>query len=402
ETNGQCGDATGAGVDNGRGHGGGEFYPGQWRDWHDQTALGATTHVPGYGEVISTHYDPGLQEGQEAYARSQGWRAFLNEDGTTPRSATLTYAANPPNETGQFGKAGGLGELSALVGEAPVEIGNRVWIDQDQDGIQDPGESPVEGVTVNLYDAEGTQVSTTTTDAQGTYYFNDSNVEGGLAPEADYTLALDEPSDAEPGGPLAGYTLTTSTAGDHAGIDSDAELVDEFPVVEAQTPLAGADHSFDIGFIRDAGECTVGDYVWIDRDADGVQGDDEPGLEGVTVELLDADGNVVETATTDGEGQYLFEGVECAEYQVRFTLPEDSGFEFTEPGVGDDPVVDSNPEPTDDPLVGVTPSFEVTPEDPEDLTIDAGVIAPGCSLGGIAWSDADGNGIHDEDEPGLE
>src|SRR5699024_6319992 len=129
ENNGQCGDATGAGVDNGRGHGGGEFYPGQWRDWHDQTALGATTHVPGYGEVISTHYDPGLQEGQEAYARSQGWRAFLNEDGTTPRSATLTYAANPPNETGQFGKAGGLGELSALVGEAPVEIGNRVWID---------------------------------------------------------------------------------------------------------------------------------------------------------------------------------------------------------------------------------------------------------------------------------
>src|SRR5699024_2519470 len=36
ENNGQCGDATGAGVDNGRGHGGGEFYPGQWRDWHDQ------------------------------------------------------------------------------------------------------------------------------------------------------------------------------------------------------------------------------------------------------------------------------------------------------------------------------------------------------------------------------
>src|SRR5699024_12426376 len=27
ENNGQCGDATGAGVDNGRGHGGGEFYP---------------------------------------------------------------------------------------------------------------------------------------------------------------------------------------------------------------------------------------------------------------------------------------------------------------------------------------------------------------------------------------
>src|SRR5699024_11479211 len=125
-------------------------------------------------------------------------------------------------------------------------------------------------------------------------------------------------------------------------IDTDAGLVDEFPVVEAQTPLAGADHSCDIGFIRDAGECTVGDYVWIDRDADGVQGDDEPGLEGVTVELLDADGNVVETATTDGRWEERRVGEECGEQWVRVALPEDWGCEFTEAGGGSDLAVVSS------------------------------------------------------------
>jgi len=176
-------------------------------------------------------------------------------------------------------------------------------------------------------------------------------------------------------------------------VDSNPESTDD-PLVGVTpsfevTPEDPEDLTIDAGVI--APTCTVGDYVWLDEDADGVQGDDEPGLEGVTVELLDADGNVVETVTTDGEGQYLFEGVECAEYQVRFTLPEDGGYEFTEPGVGDDPVVDSNPEPTDDPLVGVTPSFEVTPEDPEDLTIDSGVVT--TSGGGLPSTGAGSVGV---------
>src|SRR5699024_3829091 len=117
---------------------------------------------------------------------------------------------------------------------------------------------------------------------------------------------------------------------------------------------------------------------------------------------MDSDVCSAELVTTGADGDYLFEGVECAEYQVRFTLPEDGGYEFTEPGVGDDPVVDSNPESTDDPLVGVTPSFEVTPEDPEVLTSDAGVIAPTCTVGDYVWLDEDADGVQGDDEPGLE
>jgi hypothetical protein len=46
-----------------------------------------------------------------------------------------------------------------------------VWHDQNRDGIQDPGEPGVPGVTVTLYDSTGTPITTTTTDTTGYYIF---------------------------------------------------------------------------------------------------------------------------------------------------------------------------------------------------------------------------------------
>src|SRR5699024_3419488 len=113
-------------------------------------------------------------------------------------------------------------------------------------------------------------------------------------------------------------------------VDSNPVPADDDPMVGVTppfevTPEAPEDLTIDAGVIL-PGECTVGDFVWVDEDADGVQDEGEPGVEGVTVELVDAEGNVVETAITDAEGQYLFQGVECAEYRVQFTLPEDAGY----------------------------------------------------------------------------
>ncbi len=51
-------------------------------------------------------------------------------------------------------------------------IGDYVWHDMDNDGIQDEGEPGVEGVTVNLYDCQDILLATTTTDANGFYLFD--------------------------------------------------------------------------------------------------------------------------------------------------------------------------------------------------------------------------------------
>jgi uncharacterized repeat protein (TIGR01451 family) len=50
---------------------------------------------------------------------------------------------------------------------------------------------------------------------------------------------------------------------------------------------------------------TVGDRVWLDTNGNGVQDAGETGINGVTLSLLH-DGNVVGTATTAGDGNYLF------------------------------------------------------------------------------------------------
>ncbi|MBK9462537.1 MAG: carboxypeptidase regulatory-like domain-containing protein [Sphingobacteriales bacterium] len=53
----------------------------------------------------------------------------------------------------------------------PASLGNYVWYDVDEDGIQDATETGVDGVTVTLYDGNGAVVATTTTDATGAYEF---------------------------------------------------------------------------------------------------------------------------------------------------------------------------------------------------------------------------------------
>ena len=59
----------------------------------------------------------------------------------------------------------------------PAALGDYVWLDVNNNGIQDSGETGVAGVTVNLENATGTTVlATTTTDANGLYHFT------GLAP----------------------------------------------------------------------------------------------------------------------------------------------------------------------------------------------------------------------------
>ena len=51
-------------------------------------------------------------------------------------------------------------------------LGNRVWLDDNLNGIQDPKEVGVGGVCITLYDAAGNSLQTTSTDSNGYYGFN--------------------------------------------------------------------------------------------------------------------------------------------------------------------------------------------------------------------------------------
>ena len=59
---------------------------------------------------------------------------------------------------------------------------------------------------------------------------------------------------------------------------------------------------------------TIGDLVWSDANANGLLDGGETGLDGVTVNLLDATGTtIVDTTTTAGGGAYSFANVSPAQ-----------------------------------------------------------------------------------------
>ena len=103
-----------------------------------------------------------------------GVRYFNNATGDTPTGPAqgfIIYASG--TDVGTFGKATGLGDME-LTCDLPtfLEIGNRVWLDSDGDGIQDACEAPIANVPVSLYTKAGVLIARDTTTATGEDYFS--------------------------------------------------------------------------------------------------------------------------------------------------------------------------------------------------------------------------------------
>ncbi len=86
-------------------------------------------------------------------------------------------------------------------------LGDRVWYDANENGIQDFGENGVSGVMVNLYSCADVFIESTTTDVNGYYMFN--NLDAGS-----YYVQFVLPN---------GYVFTTQNTGSDSAIDSDAD-----------------------------------------------------------------------------------------------------------------------------------------------------------------------------------
>ncbi len=115
----------------------------------------------------------------------------------------------------------------------------------------------------------------------------------------------------------------------------------------------------------------IGDYVFFDGNADGIQQPFESGVAQVTVNLVDADtGNIIATQTTNNDGFYLFTNVQPGEYFIEFvltSLPDNTV--ITEQNVGNNDAMDSDANAT----TGQTEIFTVTEGQEDNLTIDAGI-----------------------------
>lgn len=243
ESNGRCGiRQAGAGAGNNQGPDGGElfpddfsFFPGTVVDAHQETYLGASSYRAGSNEIIVTGFNVDQQSQETA-----GYAAIGLELGKHTRFGEVY-----PNDPTFFGKASGLGDVEVICDPAPIQIGNRVWIDSDNDGIQDAGETGVAGVTVQLLNNSGTVIATKITDTNGNYYFSSAD---GVLPNTTYIVRLGNAADFATGGVLAGYSLTVDNAGAD-NIDSDGVPFNGFAQITVLTGKAGENnHSLDFGY----------------------------------------------------------------------------------------------------------------------------------------------------------
>ena len=299
-----------------------------------------------------------------------------NDSDADASGSTASFSFDPNNGD----------DLTWDAGLVPVaDIGDYVFIDNNGDGLQDATDTPVEGVTVTLYDSNtGLPVATVTTDANGEYLFED-------VPSGDYYIDFDASTSTTPG--ASDYGWAEAGQGDGTN-DSEVDPSGSTPSFSFDAE-SGDDLTHDAGLTPVA---DIGNFVWIDTDGDGLQDPSEMGIENVTVILYDAGGNPVDTAYTDANGEYVFEDVPAGDYYLIFdasTAPGAPEYLFTDSAQGDG-TNDSEADAT-----GQTPLFTFDPANGDDDTHDAGLV-PVADIGNFVWVDADGDGIQYPNEIGLE
>jgi protocatechuate 3,4-dioxygenase beta subunit len=286
-----------------------------------------------------------------------------------------------------------------------ASVGNFVWRDDDGDGVQDPREVGVPGVTIQLYvskcgcsgrtddftvegssyscsHGDGKLVATTTTDENGFYSFE--TIEPGH-----YYLKITVPQ--------CFYLTQYRRAGVPYSENSD------FWPKTSTTRCLDLDANDNISFIdaglvpKDPNTGMIGDFVWNDANKNGVQDCGENGICGVTVELHKADGGAtVATTVTDQNGIYLFSNIPAnVSYFVKFILP--AQYQFTAQNADPNDAVDSDPCPEK----WITANFTLGAGQ-YNMTVDAGMFTATCaSVSNFVWNDKNNNGQKDAEEVGI-
>jgi hypothetical protein len=274
------------------------------------------------------------------------WNIYNGGNGMSADGETMGVFGNNPN-----------GEEDAMVWQrvvAPIDrlcLGNQVWEDLNCNGLQDAGEPGVAGAVVRLFtpgadgliggsgaDADVEALPAITTGADGMYVF------APLSPGTYYVVV--EPPVGSPGSSGVAVLLDNGVDGDNNGWQPGGPGTSIYsPVIELAAgteSVNDGDTSPNTDFTVDFGlgdTVQVGDLVWHDVDGDGQYepSGGEAGLEGITVELLDADTDaVLFTTVTDVNGRYAFGACGTARYQVRIPVPP-----------GDYPLVSFDVDPND-------------------------------------------------------
>ena len=278
--------------------------------------------------------------------------------GTDGKTLNNTAAfVNPP----EYDLVPGNNSSSASI-TVKHRLSGKVYYDANESSSFDNGEDPFKGITVELIGADGNVVATTTTDADGNYSFADLDA-------ATYTVKVTK------AGELAELTQTEDPDGTKDNASGAIMLNTDNPVRE----------NVNFGYIK---KHAISGNVYLDQNRDKTKNTGDIDLSGVTVKLLDKDGNVVGTTTTDKDGNYSFTGLSDGTYTVQV---DKTG-----------PLADK--EQTEDPS-GKTDSrsqaITFTRTDPDVTNVNFG-YAEDYTVSGTVYYDKDRSETLNNSEPGFD
>lgn len=253
-------------------------------------------------------------------------------------------------------------------------IGDFVWNDDNNNGIQDFGEEGINGMSIFLYDEFFTFLDVTLTT-----HHDESNRDGyyefGIVDPGNYILVFDADDD-----------FVTANVGNNPNIDSDVTSA----YVKGSTDIIELDESSTM-FNIDAGllnpnlsdKANIGDMVWLDINHNGIYETGEEGIANVNVNLINQDGNQIASKKTNSAGNYLFEDVPFGYYTLKCELPTDH--EFTIPDNSLDDETDSDAD-----INGYSESFYLAGGN-NSLHFDFGLVPTNGIISGAAWMDLNKN-----------
>ncbi len=270
-------------------------------------------------------------------------------------------------------------------------LGDYVWKDTNNDGIQNETGTGVKDVILELYKNGVATGIKDTTDIDGKYLF-------AISDSASYQVKI---ISALP----AGCTISTkqNAATGTEATDSDFNPTTGLSDAVTVNPLNPAKKdvlTVDAALYSPKG--SLGDYVWKDTNNDGIQNETGTGVKDVILELYK---NGVATGikdTTDIDGKYLFAISDSASYQVKIisALPAGCTISTKQNAATGTEATDSDFNPT----TGLSDAVTVNPLNPakkDVLTVDAALFSPKGSLGDYVWKDTNNDGIQNETGTGV-
>ncbi|MFZ1257105.1 MAG: SdrD B-like domain-containing protein [Saprospiraceae bacterium] len=258
-----------------------------------------------------------------------------------------------------------------------TKLGDFVWLDLNDNGIQDPLELGVPDIKINLYNDEGILVRKDTTDANGFYEFDE------LDP-GHYLILVSL------GSLSTTHYFGKRDIGLNGALDSDVSSAGTSGIIDLQGGVVY--DSLDIALVPFTQLCGL---VWNDKNVNGIRDPGEELIKNVVVALFDAKTKQqLKITLTDGNGKYIFPKLKTGSYYIKVTPPTNS--KFTLPNVGSD-LTDSDIDQSN----GICTSTSLDLKTgPTPGTLDAGIYY--CSsITGIVWNDVNYNHVFNLGEKGI-